>query len=104
MPTFKVFPIQRTAISPKAGDRYIPKGYVQKISSQGKLFGIVTVEKIPQPKVKPKERICIFSDILFENIQALNQTGIALENMIIDCVDVENKVNGNKYVNFEISI
>ena len=50
---FKVLPIQRTAIKPQVGERYTPKGYTQKMSSEGKIFGIVTVEKLPQPKVKP---------------------------------------------------
>jgi len=99
---FKVLPIQRTAIKPQVGERYTPKGYTQKMSSEGKIFGIVTVEKLPQPKVKPKDRICIFSDVLFENIQSLHQTGVNLEDVIIDCV--ENEVNGKKYINFEISI
>ena len=101
MPTIKVYPIHRVAITPKAGERYTPKGYTQKMSSQGKIYGIVTIEKLPQQKNKPKERICIFNDILFDNIQTLHQIGIQLENMIIDCIDTE--VDGKKYVNFEIT-
>ena len=57
MPTIKVYPIHRVAITPKAGERYTPKGYTQKMSSQGKIYGIVTIEKLPQQKNKPKERI-----------------------------------------------
>jgi len=101
MPTFKVFPIKRTAITPVKGDRFTPKGYCTKMSSQGKLFGLVTVEILPQPKINNKERICIFSDKLHENIQALHQMGIALENIVIDTV--EREYEGKMYIDFEIT-
>ena len=101
MPTFKVFPIKRTAIKPVKGDRFTPKGYSIKMSAEGKIFGIVTVERLPQPKAKTKERICIFSDKLHENIEALHQKGIALENMIIDTT--EREYEGKTYIDFEIT-
>jgi len=101
MPTFKVFPIKRNAVTPVKGDRFTPKGYCMKMSSQGKLFGLVTVEPLPQPKSKAKERICIFSDKLHENIEALHQKGIALENMVIDTI--EREYEDKMYIDFEIT-